>query len=198
MKKLVLVDHEGKIQLVHDVYSETGEFEYASPTPKAYWLGKIAVVSIEAYEQMLAPQTVVSPPISDLMEKHREPEEEATEVIALPYRSKAGPDYHLENVTDKLVFCKSCDWKGTIKDCGFGHGDYYCPDCGSESVEEDYIGKPATTDNQSPGDTGPGETDEPESVEATPEKPAKRKAAPRSKRVRDGKATEDTLGGGTE
>jgi predicted RNA-binding Zn-ribbon protein involved in translation (DUF1610 family) len=32
------------------------------------------------------------------------------------------------------VSCSECDWAGTEADCGFGHNDFYCPNCGKESL----------------------------------------------------------------
>lgn len=33
------------------------------------------------------------------------------------------------------VLCKTCGWSGVQSDCGFGHDDFYCPECGKESIE---------------------------------------------------------------
>lgn len=37
---------------------------------------------------------------------------------------------------DAKVYCKVCGWTGLRKECGFGHNDFFCPECGMESIRE--------------------------------------------------------------
>ena len=36
---------------------------------------------------------------------------------------------------DDAVECSVCGWHGSTLVCSFGHNDFYCPECGKESLE---------------------------------------------------------------
>ena len=41
--------------------------------------------------------------------------------------------------TDRTRQCQKCDWKGLESETGFGHDDFYCPNCRVESlIQLDY------------------------------------------------------------
>ena len=44
-----------------------------------------------------------------------------------------GMDKHISKIK---VWCRECGWTGTRGDCGFGHNDFYCPNCCKESIKD--------------------------------------------------------------
>tara|TARA_Y100000310_G_scaffold154415_1_gene153971 strand:+ start:2910 stop:3443 length:534 start_codon:yes stop_codon:yes gene_type:complete len=120
VKKLILLDHLGEIQFEADVYMDGQDFKYFEPNPKAIWLKYVLIID---------PNAVLPDDIQSLAH----PEEE----FKIPHDDE--PHSGIEK-PDNPVRCMECGWRGSTKDCEFGHNDFYCPDCGKEALisEEEY------------------------------------------------------------
>ena len=77
MKKLIVYDHNGIKLLEQEVFVEGQDFQWQSPTPRAFWLGKIVIVDKEP-----EPEPKVEGPIlqDDLIEITRDSEPEPINV----------------------------------------------------------------------------------------------------------------------
>lgn len=198
MKKLVLINHQGEVKHTFDVYLEGADFEHEFPAPVAVWLGTVAILDPDALSVLLAAgvkkQGVlgVTPEVKQAVGGL-----ESEGVILLPEQAASLEATDSGEEMARPVKC-SCGWTGTLADCGFGHNDYYCPKCGSESIEERIDEQPEATVDTSAGDGGAGETVEPPSTEATSQESTEGEASGGSEGVRDFKTTQDSVGGGSE
>ena len=109
MKVLRIYDHLGELKKEFPVYVEGEDFKWQSSYPEPVWLGTIT-----------------------LEEAGTEPEKPSEGVSEGGVAEVVEPS---EGYLDTKVRCSKCDWKGTNRECGFGHDDFYCPICLTQSLE---------------------------------------------------------------
>jgi len=189
MKKLILIDHLGDHVMDFDVYVEGKDFQWEANTPTPVWLGQLLLLDPESYDQWLRDKEKVED-VSLVSESEVEvkPEDFDAEIareaaIVLEVEIKETP------YMTAPMFCSTCSWRGARGDCRFGHDDYLCPNCGTETLEEVKEDELEAVDNQDTGDRGAGEAGEHEDTETLhrdegggepdkrSKKPRKRKAA---------------------
>jgi len=158
MKKLIIRDHLGEVVLEADVYLEGQDFTHIEPVPKPIWVKEIYICDLDKLPVELREEEEVVAPEPEL-EPELEPEPEKP---------------------DRPVKCTECGWEGSTKDCSFGHNDFYCPECGKESLEEVKPDELEAVSDKGVGDKGSSEAEQSQNLETAPIKTAKRKPTKRS------------------
>jgi len=111
MKHLIMYNHLGDKVLDKEVFVEGQDFEWSTPTPIAYWLGKIILVDKEP-EPEKQEEAIVEPE----PEPEFETQEQIDEEIRLEAETQAYIDKQKEEVTEvepETVSDKSTGDKGT-------------------------------------------------------------------------------------
>jgi len=159
MKKLIIRDHLGEVVLEADVYLEGQDFTHIEPLPKPIWVKEIYICDPDKLPEFIKaeiPKVVPEPE----PEPELEPKQDALEILARDVGVAIG-----EAISEPVL-------KGEIR---------LELDKAKENFEEVYSHESEEASNQGAGDKGLGEAEQPKSLEAVPKKPAKRKAAKRSK-----------------
>ncbi len=176
MKKLLIINHMGEVVLTHDVFLEGQDIHYKEHSPKAVWLNHLLIVDPDHEEEMLAKvrgTLGIEPEFTPIDEPATEEElKEAQEELAAEAVEQV--EYQDEPV---MCIAEDCGWQGDLSETThFGHNDWLCPACDSESLKEVTDGKSEESELESLGDQRPSEAKQPKSPKAAPKKSAKRKA----------------------
>jgi len=159
MKKLIIKDHLGQVVFERDVYMEGQDFHHTEPVPFPVWVKEVYICDPDKLSEYVRIEVAEKAPEPE-PEPEPEPKQDALEILARDVGVAVGEVIKEEAKLEPLPILI---------------------DRARKNFEEGLSHESETVINQSVGGKGLGETEQPESPEAVPKKPAKRKATKRSK-----------------
>lgn len=195
MKKLKLINHLGETEVELDVYVDGQSLDWRSPTLKAIWLTRITLQGpdepVEEKADTISEETK-KPELTEFFESvlTEEVKPEPEHITKIPphlVELEQGLNQEgltlktLEVVDEKAAIkaaaavkreCSECGWTGTQGECSFGHHDFYCPNCGKETLKE-VTDEPKTTGDKSPRKRRTGKTGTSKDSKKLPKKRAR-------------------------
>jgi len=167
MKYLIIYDHIGEKVMEQQVFVDGNDWEYHALTPECIWLGTILIVDKE-------------PELTD---------REAVRVSEGREQMLEAAEKYLYGKVVECYVCKRRFDEDNAVAFSFGHDDWLCPMCGTESlreVTEDELEKP---DDKGIGDSGISEASELKDTKDSPKRQVRKRTRKADKRHRQSEST---------